>query len=197
MTTGSVPNPIAMARDDAPVDLDRVYREHAARVSGWVRRLTGTNDVSDTLQEVFEVAQRRLASFRGDAQITTWLYAITVRVVSARRRKARIRRLLFAQAQTEVDVSAAPFETPADALHRRQATQVVYSVLDGLSERDRSLLILFELERLGITEIGVILGMSENNVSVSLHRARERFRKRHRQLFPKEREGTNHGQASR
>jgi DNA-directed RNA polymerase specialized sigma24 family protein len=52
----------------------------------------------------------------------------------------------------------------------------VYSVLNDLSERDRTLLILFELEHLPGAEIATILGMSEPNVWVAMTRARARFR---------------------
>jgi RNA polymerase sigma-70 factor, ECF subfamily len=192
-----MPDSLRASRDDETVDLARAYREHAARVSCWVRRLSGVNDASDTLQEVFEVAQRRLMTFRGDAQLTTWLYSITVRVVSARRKKSRLRRLLLLQARAQFDLDASAVATPADQLHQRQATRIVYSVLDQLPERDRTLIILFELERLATSEIAAILQISENNVAVSLHRARERFRKRFRQQFPEEARGMDDGKANR
>jgi RNA polymerase sigma-70 factor, ECF subfamily len=185
----SAENVVPIAEPGEEIDLDRVYREYGATVSRWVRRLSRSHDASDTLQEVFEVAQRRLSDFRGDAQLTTWLYSITVRVVSSRRRKARLRELLFLQAKTEFELDAQASETPADSLNRRQATRIVYAVLDKLSERDRTLLILFELERLPSSEIATILELTENNVSVSLHRARERFRKLLRLHFPDEAEG--------
>ena len=181
--------PIAETAEE--IDLDRAYREHAATVSRWVRRLSGKADASDTLQEVFEVAQRRRSSFRGDAKLTTWLYSITVRVVSARRRKARLRALLFLEAKTTFELEAPSAETPDINLHRARATHVVYSVLEHLSERDRALLISFELERLPTSEIASIYGMSENNVSVSLHRARARFRQLRNQHFPEEAQGMN------
>jgi RNA polymerase sigma-70 factor (ECF subfamily) len=197
MTSGSVPNSISIAHSAEELDLDRVYREHAATVSRWLRRLTGKNDASDTLQEVFEVVQKRLPSFRGDAQLGTWLYAITLRVVIAQRRKARIRRLLFAQAREQFDLDCEPAESPADNLMRRQATHIVYTVLEQLRERDRALLILFELEALPIAEIAGIFRLTENNVAVSLHRARERFRTRFQQQFPEEAPGLNDGQSKR
>src|SRR5438552_1977251 len=66
---------------DAP-DLGRAYRQHAADVSRWARRLGGPGvDAEDVLHEVFMVAQRRLPEFRGEAKLSTWLYAITLRVV--------------------------------------------------------------------------------------------------------------------
>lgn len=179
------------------LDLDRVYREHAPTVSRWVRRLTGRSDSSDTLQEVFEVVQRKFGKFRGDAQLSTWLYAITVRVVIAQRRKAKLRRLLFAQVQAQFDLDLQPSESPADQLMRQQATRIVYAVLEQLAERDRALLISFELEGMPIAEIAVIFGVTENNVAVSLHRARERFRTRFKQQFPEEARGLKHGQTQR
>ena len=196
MTTDSAHDLPSLANVRAPVDLDRVYREHAPRVSCWVRRLMGSGDPSDTVQEVFEVAQRRLASFRGDAQVTTWLYSITVRVVSSQRRRQRLRRFLMLSFASEPSVSPEPAETPHESSTRQQATRVVYGVLDRLSERDRTLLILFELERLSTQEISSILDISENSVSVGLHRARGRFRKLLRKHFPEEAEGIDHGQST-
>ena len=196
MTTDSAPNLPTLAEVRAPLDLDRVYREHAAQVSRWVRRLSsyGAADTSDVLQEVFEVAQRRSTTFRGDAQITTWLFSITVRVVSARRRRAHFRRLFFAKAASQVDTMNEPVTTPDDALNRKHATRVVYSVLDRLSERDRNLLILFELERLSALEIATMWELTSNNVAVGLHRARARFRKLLARHFPEEFAGMDHGQ---
>jgi len=197
MASASEPNVVPIANGAKVLDLDCVYREHAATVSRWVRRLTGKRDVCDTLQEVFEVDQRRLPSFRGEAQLATWLYAITLRVVMAQRRKARIRRILFARVQVQFDLDTEPAQSPADDLMRQQATRIVYTVLEQLGERERALLILFELEALPIAQIASILQLSENNVAVSLHRARERFRTRFQQQFPEEARGLNDGQAKR
>lgn len=175
---------VTLSQAGEGVDLDRAYREHAAAVSRWVLRLGGQKDVSDTVQEVFEIAQRRRSSFRGDSKLTTWLYSITVRVVQARRRKARLRGLLFLQAREALKLDLETSGTPADDLERQQATRIVYSVLDRMSERDRTLIILFELERLATAEIAEVLLISENSVSVGLHRARDRFRRILRSNFP-------------
>jgi RNA polymerase sigma-70 factor (ECF subfamily) len=180
---------VPIAEPAQEIDLDRAYREHGATVSRWVRRLTGHADVSDALQEIFEVAQRRSSSFRGEAKLSTWLYSITVRVVSARRRKARLRALLFREAKTVFELDAETPATPDEDLHRAHATRLVYGVLEHLSERDRTLLILFELEHLPTSEIAAIYQTSENNVWVGLHRARDRFRKLLRKHFPEEAKG--------
>jgi RNA polymerase sigma-70 factor (ECF subfamily) len=165
------------------LELDAIYREHSAVVSKWVRRLWGpgrggTAEVEDLLQEVFVVVQRRLGSFRGESALTTWLYAITVLVVNARRRKERWRSLLWRRAEPELQMQHEP-ELPGvqEDFERAEAARLVYTVLNELSERDRTLLILFELQRLSGAEIAAVLETKEANVWVGLSRARGRFKK--------------------
>jgi RNA polymerase sigma-70 factor (ECF subfamily) len=188
--------------DGGPVlELDAIYREHSAAVSKWVRRLwgpgttSGSVDVEDLLHEVFLVVQRRLGSFRGDSALTTWLYAITVLVVNGRRRKESWRRLLWRRAEPELKL-AHDSELPVHAdFERAEASRQVYAVLNDLSERDRTLLILFELERLPGAEVAAILNLSEPNVWVALTRARARFRKVFESRFGDVVEGASHAGA--
>jgi RNA polymerase sigma-70 factor, ECF subfamily len=168
------------------LDLDALYRKHGEEVSRWVRRLWGPQDAEDVLHEVFMVVQRRLCEFRGDSSLGTWLYAITVRVVSSRRRKERLRRLLFSRAVPELQVERSVVPTPLGSALREQAASMVYAVLDQLSERDRTLIIMFELEALPIRQIMAVLSISEDNAWVSLHRARARFRKAYSKRFGRE-----------
>jgi RNA polymerase sigma-70 factor, ECF subfamily len=161
----------------APLDLTRIYREHAAEVSRWAQRLGGPHahiDVDDVLSEVFLVAHRRLREFRGDAKITTWLYAITLNVVRDMRRRERWRRWLrFGRAETEPAAGL----TPLQELEGRHAAALTYQLLDRLPEAERSALILFEMEGLSGEQIAALTGEAVGTVWVRLHRARARFRK--------------------
>lgn len=158
-------------------DLDRAYRVHASDVSRWLRQLSRREDVSDLLHEVFVVAQRKGADFRGDASVRTWLYAISVRVVAGFRRKQRLRRLLFLEPKPDEPVPEPIDErTPFSAVASRRAGEAVRNVLDRLSERDRLLILLFEIEGLSAAEIQLIADLTPNGVWVALHRARARFR---------------------
>ena len=167
---GDPPDPIP--------DLGRIYRDHAALVVRWAQRLLGPHgDVEDVLHEVFLVAHRRVAEFRGDAQITTWLYAITQRVVSDVRRKQRWRRWLRLGRGDVPDLQTdAP--SPLQALEGRCAAELTYGLLDGLPETERAVLILFELEGLSGEEIAALTGEAVGTIYVRLHRARTRFRQR-------------------
>jgi RNA polymerase sigma factor (sigma-70 family) len=166
-------------------ELDAMYRAHAAAVSRFLRRIGGQFDTADLLHEVFLVAQRRHRDFRGDASGRTWLYAIALRVVVARRRKRRLRRLLFWERGEESapDPLSEHVATPERLLERDEASRQVHAVLEKLSERDRSLILLFELEGMPAGAIAEVVGTSENAVWVGLHRARVRFRTAFLELY--------------
>ena len=183
---------LAAELDGKPVlELEAIYREHSAAVSKWVRRLWGpgamggTADEEDLLQEVFLVVQRRLATFRAEAALTTWLYGITVLVVNSRRKKERWRRFLWRRAEPELQLERhAGAPAAQEDFERAEASRIVYSVLNELSERDRTLLISFELERLSGREVSEVLGLSEPNLWVALSRARGRFKKALARRYP-------------
>jgi RNA polymerase sigma-70 factor (ECF subfamily) len=158
-----------------PRDLAEIYRVYAPDVSRWARRLRGPGaDVDDVVHEVFLVAHRRLAEFRGEARISTWLYAITVRVVQGQRRKARWLRWLSLGRLLPGQPSP---PTPLEAFESRRATEVTYHLLEQLPEAERSALILFELEGLSGEEIAAVTGEATGTIWVRLHRARARFRR--------------------
>lgn len=169
-----------------PTDFDAVYRAHVDRVARWATRLGGpTADVDDVVQEVFIVVHRQLSGFRGDASIATWLYRITANVVRDRRRRDRWRRL-FGGLVADAEKLPSPVATPIESVEQREAIARVYRVLDGMNERYRSVLVLFEIEKLSGEEIAELTGVRAGTVWVVLHRARAQFSKRLARLLREE-----------
>jgi RNA polymerase sigma-70 factor (ECF subfamily) len=168
--------------DDEPeaeedLSLDGLYRAHAPQVARWAAHLAGPRlEVGDLVHEVFMVAGRRLAEFRGESKPTTWLYSITERVVLAARRKARVRRMLDRVRRVDVERSLVPSQpTPIEELERRRAQETVYRVFDRLPEKYRRVLVLFTLEELSGDAIAELTGVKLATVWVHLHRARRLF----------------------
>src|SRR5207249_3191832 len=130
------------------VDLGEVYRRHARDVMRWATRLTGRpDDAADIAQEVFCVVQGKLSAFRPrSARLTTWLFRITENVVRGRRRKEKLMRFLFGE--RELPDVPADDPSPDEALAARRDAALVYRALDALSEKDRTALVMFELEGL-------------------------------------------------
>ena len=172
------------ARADVP-DLSTLYRTHVRDVVRWAERLAGPGfDLPDLVHEVFEIAQRRLPSFRGESSLPTWLFGITEKVVRHRRRKDRLRHWLVGSANDAARRHPAPGPSQHEQLEAKESISRVYRVLDRLPERDRQILILFELEELSGEHIAALLGIKVGNVWLRIHRARERFLKTFQEVEP-------------
>jgi RNA polymerase sigma-70 factor (ECF subfamily) len=163
------------------LDVEELYRAHARTVARWAARLGGPGtDVEDVVQEVFLVAKRRLRTFSGDGRVTTWLFRTTANVAAAARRKQRMSRWLGRTAAADPPPGMAAAEpAPGEALEQRQEAERVYRALDGLPERLRRVLILFEIEGLSTNEIAELAGARVATVRVWLFRARARFQERY------------------
>lgn len=158
-------------------ELSRVaalYREHHAFVWRVLRRCGIPDaDLDDAVQDTFLVLVRRLGDFDGRAAITTWLYAVAVRVASTRRR-SRTRE--EARRRTAgAGVHATSVIDPEAELSRVEAAQVLDELLDELDDPKRTVFVLAELEGVRVPEISRILGVNVRTIHSRLRLARERF----------------------
>jgi RNA polymerase sigma-70 factor (ECF subfamily) len=161
------------ATSSASESADVLYSRYVDDVARWVGQLVGPRaDVEDLIHDVFVIAIPRWPEFRGDARPTTWLYRITLNVVRNHRRRLRLRRWLALDDQQE-PIALDP--GPEDQLIAVRRRALVYRALDRLPERQRTILILFELDGRPGPEIAELLGMRIGAVWVALHRARQRF----------------------
>jgi RNA polymerase sigma-70 factor (ECF subfamily) len=168
---------------DAQSELAALYREHADQVMRWALRLGGPGlDAEDVVHEVFLVVRRRLAEFRGDAKLTTWLYRITERVVKEQGRKQRLRRALRGLVGDYAEEIPPERFGPYESVQRQHAARLVYKALDGLPRNHRSVVILYELEGHSGEEIAELMGAKLATVWVWLHRGRAKFAERLRAL---------------
>jgi len=139
-------------------------------------RLTGEHDgLEDLAQEVFLRLFRAIPNFRGDAQVTTFLYRIIVNVVNdefSRRKKAR----LGSPIEDQEGVLEHPAPSPAEVLEQSQIQAAVDAALLKLDTRDRAILTLHYQEGRSYEEIAAILGSPMGTVKTQLYRARERLK---------------------
>jgi RNA polymerase sigma-70 factor, ECF subfamily len=163
--------------DERAVDTASLYRVHALTVARWAARLGGPAiDPGDVVQEVFLVAQRRLRVFdAGGGQITTWLFRTTEKVVQTARRKQRLRSWLARWTGGPPPGLATAGPDPSEALERRQEVESLYRVLDKMPDKQRRVLVLFELEEMSTKQIADLVGARQGTVRVWLFRARARF----------------------
>jgi RNA polymerase sigma-70 factor, ECF subfamily len=191
------PRPAPVVADGfvAP-SFESAYRAHAKTVARWAARLLGPGgDCEDVVQDVFLVVRRKLPQFRGEAELTTWLNEITVRVVQDWRKRRRWWSWVTGrghspsrgQLRLEITPQAEMPQDPQALLEAREHAQLLYRILDELGEVYRTTFILFELEGLSGERIAEITGTRVGTVWVRLSRARGKVIERLRELEEKER----------
>jgi RNA polymerase sigma-70 factor (ECF subfamily) len=179
VTLPSVEPAARTEKESQPLEFDAVYQAHTQIVARWVARLGGPGvDVEDITQEVFMLVNRRLPEFRQESRLSTWLFSITAKIVANDRRRRRIRRWWIRFSPHTVEGALVTTDTPLEQLERRERRTQFYQALDALNERQRRVLVLFELEELSIAEVSALTGLRPGNVRVLLHRARAAFLKR-------------------
>jgi RNA polymerase sigma-70 factor (ECF subfamily) len=155
-----------------PRDFETLYQENVAFVWRNLRRLgVPAAQTDDACQDVFLVVHRRWNDFAGKSSVKTWLFGIALRVASEHRRKLRRTNTLDAPVEDLGSTAATPF----DSLQRRQAAQLLEQFLGCLSETNRPVFILAELEQMTAPEIAESLSLNLNTVYSRLRLARRTF----------------------
>ena len=131
-------------------------------------------DLPDVLQEVLLVVHRRLDSFDGSCRLTTWLFAICLRVASTARRGQR-RRRECPMDPTEQSSALVESNDPESCALAHDSRRVLNWALDGLDPEKRAVLVMFELEGVGCAEIAQLLGVPKGTVFSRLSSARQAF----------------------
>src|SRR5437762_13269590 len=96
-----------------PVTPESIFREHAPRIYHIARRMLGNDaDAEDVTQDVLLQVIRKLDTFRGDSQLTTWLHRVTVNAALAFRQKRANRLKHEVHEPTEDALDVAPAGSP-------------------------------------------------------------------------------------
>jgi RNA polymerase sigma-70 factor (ECF subfamily) len=159
------------------VDIGALFDAHAPYLCRVVHRLTGSAAAADDIvQEVFLVAYRRRHELEDRTGIRTWLYRVAVNHVRhGRRSHARYQRLLEGYKAHPDPTGKRP--SPDEVTLRRQRGELIHACVQQLSDKQREVFVLYELEGLEGAEIAEILDLSTNTVWSRLRLARAAFRK--------------------
>jgi RNA polymerase sigma-70 factor (ECF subfamily) len=180
-------------RDQAPPTPESVFRDYAPRIYNIARRLLSNDaDAEDVTQDVLVQVVRKLHTFRGEAQLPTWLHRVTVNAALAHREKrANRQKRETASGDPEfLDAAAASESLPTHVRLPRPAAElapdeialadeqreVIEQAISRLPEPFRDVYVLADVEGLPNAEISDMLGLSVAAVKSRLHRARLRMR---------------------
>ena len=154
---------------------------HRDRLWAVALRTTGNpDDAADGLQEGLVAAYRRAGSFRGEAQVTTWLHRVVVNACLDRLRAARVRRAeplpddLDERGDRGSLATSTPVD-PADAALAGERRRLVLAALAELPPEQRAALVLVDMEGHPVAEAAAMLGCAAGTVKSRCSRGRARL----------------------
>jgi RNA polymerase sigma-70 factor (ECF subfamily) len=157
------------------IDIGRLFDQHAAYLVRVCVRLTGSRAAAeDIVQEVFITAHRRRDDLIPDSNLRTWLYRVAVNLVRHHHRSSgRYGRFVD---RYKVDPGREAPALPDVDVERVERAQMVQDCVIGLSDKQREVFVLYELEGVAGQEISEVLGIKLNTVWSRLRLARKSFR---------------------
>lgn len=180
--TGDDAHLVDRVRRGDPRAFEELVIAYQHRVFGVaLRMLRNRAEAEEVAQEVFLRVHRALDDFRGEAKLSTWLYAIASRLclnrlASGERRMAR-------EGEEVLDRLAADAD-PAAHVERGELEAALQRAIDELPEERRIVVVLRDLEGLAYEEIAAALELPLNTVRSRLHRARMDLKEKLERFLP-------------
>jgi RNA polymerase sigma-70 factor (ECF subfamily) len=169
----------AQAGDEAAFReiVERYQAKVLSIIHGIVRQ---RNDVEDIAQQVFAKVYLSIRSFDFRSSLITWIYKITVNECFDYLRKKKVRKLVYESDLSEDEVRRV--ENTEPSIDRQPAADTtlarrdyVLKLLSRVSEEERMLLMMKEVEGYSVEELAQSTGMNENTIKVKLFRARQKL----------------------
>ena len=139
----------------------------------------------DALQEAYVLAYRKMADFRGDAEVGTWLTRIVINQALMQLRRRKRERVVVpfdnrraVQDRPELDVVDARAESPSEQALRREVRGIIERRIDELPVAFRAVFVMREIEEMTVLETAAALGIPEGTVRTRLFRARAVLREK-------------------
>ena len=140
-----------------------------------LRMLADRGEAEEVAQEVFLRVHRSIREFRGEAKLSTWLYAITSRLCLNRLKSpSRARRVGEAALMRMADTHPNPGAT----LEASEMEAAVHRAIGELDGDQRIVVVLRDLQGLAYEEIAAALDLPLGTVRSRLHRARMELKAR-------------------
>ena len=132
------------------------------------------DDVKDLFQEVLINIWKSMSSFKGDSNIGTWMYRITLNVcLRLKTKEIRKQKKLLRMNSRAVNINKTEVSDNHQDEQRRKLSQL-RECIKKLNEADRAVITLY-LEELPYKEIAKITGLTENNIAVKVKRIKKKL----------------------
>jgi len=149
----------------------KIYELLASRVYRVIRKIVGTNNADDVMQDFVIQLFAKLGQFRFESSLETWSHRMAVNqslqyLRKSNREDQRVRKVAFSTNMSE------------EPMIQRQAddAEVLHLAMEQISGEQRAILHMKEIEGLGYEDIAGVLGIPEGTVGSRLNKARKDLR---------------------
>lgn len=175
---------VTLARSGDEGAIRTLVRRHNKRLFRVARAIVRDDaEAEDVVQASYVSAFTHLASFRGDAELATWLTRITINEANAR---LRLRRPSTGLEQVDIEQARSaqiiqfplgvPQLDPETEMARQEVRHFLEQAVDTLPYGFRTVFILRDVEELSIEETAELLDVRPETIKTRLHRARRLMR---------------------
>jgi RNA polymerase sigma-70 factor (ECF subfamily) len=165
------------------LEFPSIYEAFQPKIVRYLTRLVGEAEAEDLTQEVMIKVSEALPNFRGESQLSTWIYRIATNAALDRLRSPSYRRVVqpcSMSSEPEIEdrntLTGEKTPLPEPQIFRREMNDCIQSFVQKLPENYRTVLVLSEFEGLRDSEIAEALGVSPGLAKIRLHRAREKLK---------------------
>ena len=175
--------------DNGEVEFNKIHDAFRPKILRYLTSLVGRRDAEDLTQEVFVKVNQALGTFRGESQLSTWIYRIATNTALDKLRSPSFRqseqKSLSEESVAEGEIEIGDRDpwtgekvpSVETSMIREEMNECIRGIVEKLPESYRTVLVLGELEGFKDDEIAEILGVSIHTAKVRLHRARARLKK--------------------
>ncbi|MEO9870758.1 RNA polymerase sigma factor [Ekhidna sp.] len=171
--------------------LEKLYNEYSSKIYNTAIGYTkSVEDAEEVLQDVFVTIFSTASKFRFDAKVSTWIYRIAVnKSLDFLRKKSSQKRQgiftsIFKSGTTEILHESVDFVHPGVKLENQENAKLLFSVIDGLAENQKTAFILTQMEGLPQNEVAEIMKISRKAVESLLQRAKSNLRVALEKYYP-------------
>ncbi|WP_042220942.1 sigma-70 family RNA polymerase sigma factor [Oceanobacillus manasiensis] len=156
--------------------LENLYKQYAKTLYFYLLKLSGSTQLAEDLtQETFVRATVHLHTYEGE-EARAWLFKVARNAYLDEWRKQKRRRTLpLFKIFSVKEEMISPYGLPEDALITKETHEQLEDLLEFLPEQYRSIIYLREFEEFSYKEMMEALQLTEEQVKVTLHRARTRL----------------------
>lgn len=169
---------VRSAQSGKPEATSALIERYYPRVRSFVSYLVGGNsNVDDLTQEVFTRALAALGRFNGKYRFGPWVYRIAKNLCIDEARRSNFRPEPADPAELPLlEIAPKGADYVWESISSQIASSIVRRALERLPGRQKTALVLKEIEGMSYTEIAEVLGAGVRGVEATLRRARANFR---------------------